>query len=145
MEGNEENHRVIDEPSSALGILIQGLIFVIKQRAEEAARGWDEEVGVCAHAVDDRGVKRGSKCHLSPSCGSSKQPSPARLRGYALSSQAENGPGSLQPRSISVPSCLSLAMDTACSKKSQHIYEVADLRHAVHGSFISPACKKQNK
>lgn len=31
VEGNEEYHGVIDDPSSASGILFQGLIFVIKQ------------------------------------------------------------------------------------------------------------------
>lgn len=64
---------------------------------------------------------------LSLSCGSSKQPSPGQLRGWCLTSQAENGPCPLLPCSISFPSCLSFVMDTACNKKSQHIYGVADL------------------
>lgn len=140
VEGNEENHGLTDDPSSALGILIQGLIFVIKQRAKEAVRRWDAEVGVCARGVRQE-VKRGSKCHLSPSCGSSKQPSPAWLRGCGLSSQAENGPCALQLCSISIPSCLSLVMNTAGSKKSQHIHLVADL-HRCTALFIYPACKK---
>lgn len=32
VEGNEEYRRVIDDPSSALGKLFQGLIFVIRGR-----------------------------------------------------------------------------------------------------------------
>lgn len=47
VEGNEEYHGVIDDPSSALGILFQGLIFVIKQREEEAVRRGDGEVCMC--------------------------------------------------------------------------------------------------
>lgn len=39
VEGNEEYHGVIDDPSSALGILFQGLIFVIKER-ERACMRW---------------------------------------------------------------------------------------------------------
>lgn len=143
VEGNEENHGVIDDSSSTLGILIQGSIFVIKQRAEEALRHGDEEVGVCAGG-GRQGVKRGSKCHLFPSCGSSKQPSPARLRGCGLSSQAENGPCPLQPRSISFPSCLSLVMDSVCSKKSPHINEVADLSQCTALLATQPAKKKKN-
>lgn len=64
---------------------------------------------------------------LSLSCGSSKQPSWGQLRGWCLTSQAENGPCPFLPCSISFPSCLSFVMDTACNKKSQHIYGVADL------------------
>lgn len=47
VEGNEEYHGVIDDPSSALGILFQGLIFVIKQREEDAVRRGDGEVCMC--------------------------------------------------------------------------------------------------
>lgn len=81
----------------------------------------------------EKRVERGSLCRTSlflsppPSCGSSKQPSPGQLRGCCLTSQAENGPCPLLPCSISFPSCLSFVMDTACNKKSQHIYGVADL------------------
>lgn len=35
VEGNEEYLRVIDDPSSALEILFQGLIFVIKRKERE--------------------------------------------------------------------------------------------------------------
>lgn len=35
VEGNEEYHGVIDDPSSALEILFQGLIFVIRERERE--------------------------------------------------------------------------------------------------------------
>ena len=38
VEGNEEYHGVIDDPSSALGILFQGLIFVIKERQRQRER-----------------------------------------------------------------------------------------------------------
>lgn len=43
-----------------------------------------------------------------------------------MTSQAENGPCPFLPCSISFSSCLSFVMDTACNKKSQHIYGVAD-------------------
>lgn len=131
VEGNEEYHGVIDDPSSASGILFQGLIFVIKQgRGKEAVRRWDGE-----RQTEERRRLREAYCvtplsfFLSPppSCGSSKQPSPGQLRGCCLTSQAENGPCPLLPCSISFPSCLSFVMDTACNKKSQHIYGVADL------------------
>lgn len=62
----------------------------------------------------------------SLSCGSSKQPWWGQLRGWCLTSQAENGPCPFLPCSI-FPSCLSFVMDTACNKKSQHIYGVSDL------------------
>ena len=39
VEGNEEYHRVIDDPSSALGILFQGLIFVIRHTEVEMEGG----------------------------------------------------------------------------------------------------------
>ena len=64
---------------------------------------------------------------FSLSCGSSKQPSRGQLRGRCLTSQAENGPCPFLPCSIYFPSCLSFVVDTACNKKSQHIYGVADL------------------
>lgn len=63
---------------------------------------------------------------LSLSCGSSKQPWLGQLRGWCMTSQAENGPCPFLPCSISFSSCLSFVMDTACNKKSQHIYGVAD-------------------
>lgn len=50
VEGNEEYHGVIDVPSSALGILFQGLIFVIKERQRQRERDcvnemedWEQE------------------------------------------------------------------------------------------------------
>lgn len=63
---------------------------------------------------------------LSLSCGSSKQPWWGQLRGWCMTSQAENGPCPFLPCSISFSSCLSFVMDTACNEKSQHIYGVAD-------------------
>lgn len=106
-------------------------------------RGVRVRARVCAGACGrEKGVRRGSLCHLSPSCGSSKQPSPARLRGCCLTSQAENGPCPLLPRCISFPSCLSLVMDTACNKKSQHIYGVADPR--LHTALLSTRAERKN-
>lgn len=57
MEGNEEYHGVIDDPSSALGILFQGLIFVIKQREEDAVRRGDGEVCMCVCVLEKRGLR----------------------------------------------------------------------------------------
>lgn len=93
-----------------------------KDRKRERERLWDG--GLRA---------RGLRCQLSLSltlslsCGSSKQPLRGRLRGWCLTSQPENGPCPFLPCSIFFPSCLSFVMDTACTKKSQHIYGVADL------------------
>lgn len=40
VEGNEEYHRVIDDPSSALEILFWGLIFVIRGRRKKRVRDY---------------------------------------------------------------------------------------------------------
>lgn len=111
VEGNEEYQGVIDDPSSALRIF-WGLIFVIREREREMEK-WGLE-------------RRLSHLSLSLSCGSSKQPWWGQLRGWCMTSQAENGPCPFLPCSISFSSCLSFVMDTACNKKSQHIYGVAD-------------------
>lgn len=122
VEGNEEYHRVIDDPSSALGISFQGLIFVIRERQRDCACEM-EEGELKAYRVNFLSLS----LSFSLSCGSSKQPLRGQLRGWCLTSQAENGPCPFLPCSISFPSCLSFVMDTACNKKSQHIYGVADL------------------
>lgn len=93
-------------PSSALRIF-WGFISVIKEREREM-KNWELSLS------------------LSLSCGSSKQPWWGQLRGCCMTSQAENGPCPFLPCSISFSSCLSFVMDTACNKKSQHIYGVAD-------------------
>lgn len=86
-----------------------------------------ESLCVCDRSRKARGLLCVNFLSLSHSCGSSKQPSRGQLRGWCLTSQAENGPCPFLPCSISFPSCLSFVMDTACNKKSQHIYGVADL------------------
>lgn len=81
VEGNEEYHGVIDDPSSASGILFQGLIFVIKQ-GEGKKRGWRE-----ADGGEKRVEKRLPVSHLSLSF------SPRRLPVGQVNSFHRDGSG----------------------------------------------------
>lgn len=86
----------------------------------------DEELRVGEAAEPSLSLCLRLSVSLSLSCGSSKQPWWGQLRGWCMTSQAENGPCPFLPCSISFSSCLSFVMDTACNEKSQHIYGVAD-------------------